>query len=336
MVRYNCRREEKMELTNTMAQMLAQPDRKADYDKACKNLLSEKSILAWIMKECVDEYRDCSLEDIAEKYIEGESLKVATSAVHKDSVDADRSNPGRIKGGNTEDFSENEGTVYYDIRFNSLLPGTGKVSMILNVEAQKDSYPGYPLVKRGLYYCSRLISSQYETEFSESNYGDIKKVCSIFICTNPAKKKQNSITKYSIHENTLVGNATDSNYDLINLIMIYLGKDSENKIIKLLHLLLLDHVDAGEKLNVLSSEFGIKVSKPLEREVMIMCNVSEQIEERGIEKGIEKGRTEGLEKGRTESIENLMKSMGVSADEAMKILLIPEEEREKYKKLLNV
>lgn len=71
-----------------------------------------------------------------------------------------------------------------------------------------------------------------------------------------------------------------------------------------------------------------------------MCNVSEQIEERGIEKGLEKGlekgRAEGLERGRAESIKNLMKSMGISADEAMKALLIPENEREYYYKILDV
>ena len=42
------------------------------YDAACKRVLSEKSILAWIIKSCLDEYRDCSIQEIAEKYIESQ------------------------------------------------------------------------------------------------------------------------------------------------------------------------------------------------------------------------------------------------------------------------
>ena len=41
------------------------------YDSICKQLFAEKDILSRIMKECVDKFKDCSLEDIANKYIEG-------------------------------------------------------------------------------------------------------------------------------------------------------------------------------------------------------------------------------------------------------------------------
>ena len=37
---------------------------------------------------------------------------------------------------------------------------------MINVEAQNDFYPGYPLVKRGIYDCSRMISPQYGRENS--------------------------------------------------------------------------------------------------------------------------------------------------------------------------
>lgn len=41
-------------------------------DAACKRLLSEKVILAWIMKNCLKEYRNCSIQEIMDNYIEGE------------------------------------------------------------------------------------------------------------------------------------------------------------------------------------------------------------------------------------------------------------------------
>ena len=37
---------------------------KARYDAACKRLLSEKVFLAQIMKDCVEEYKNCDVEDI--------------------------------------------------------------------------------------------------------------------------------------------------------------------------------------------------------------------------------------------------------------------------------
>ena len=47
-------------------------DDKVRYDAACKRLLSEKIILAWIMKSCLEEYRDYDVKEIARRYIEGE------------------------------------------------------------------------------------------------------------------------------------------------------------------------------------------------------------------------------------------------------------------------
>ena len=60
-----------MNTDTTIAKNIRVADEKASYDAACKRLLSEKIILAWIMKNCLEEYRDCDVDEIAEKYIEG-------------------------------------------------------------------------------------------------------------------------------------------------------------------------------------------------------------------------------------------------------------------------
>ena len=60
-----------MNTDTTIAKNIRVADEKACYDAACKRLLSEKIILAWIMKNCLEEYRDCDVDEIAEKYIEG-------------------------------------------------------------------------------------------------------------------------------------------------------------------------------------------------------------------------------------------------------------------------
>ena len=85
-------------------------DGQARYDAACKRMLSQKSILAWILKGCVEEYRDYSVEDIRDKYIEG------TPQVSTIPLAPDESNMPQIHGDSNEDKLLTEGTIYYDIR----------------------------------------------------------------------------------------------------------------------------------------------------------------------------------------------------------------------------
>ncbi len=60
------------------------------------------------------------------------------------------------------------------------------------------------------------------------------------------------------------------------------------------------------------------LAKTFESEVQDMCNLSEGVEKRGIQKGI------------MSSIQNLMESMGWSAEQAMTALKIPEAEQIQY------
>ena len=48
-----------------------QQERKARYDAECKQVLSEKGILAQILKDCTEEFHSCSIDDIVNKYIQG-------------------------------------------------------------------------------------------------------------------------------------------------------------------------------------------------------------------------------------------------------------------------
>lgn len=261
---------------------------KANYDAACKRLLSEKIILAWIMKNCIQEYQDCEVNEIAEKYIE-DKPQVAEVAVALDETNA----ASMIHGVASEDTSMTEGTVTYDIRFIAAAPVSGeRIRLIINVEAQNDFYPGYPLVKRGLYYCSRMISAQYGTEFTESHYENIKKVYSIWICMNPPKNRKNSITCYHITEENLVGRVKEkeTDYDLMTTVMICLGKPEDKQymgVLKLLDVLLSTEINSAEKCRILETDFQIEMTQTLESEVSLMCNLSKGVEEKGLIKGIQ-------------------------------------------------
>ena len=99
------------------------------YDESCKNILANKIILAWIMKSCMKEYKDCSIRDVADHYIEG-IPEISQREVHWDEAPA--SDPGKIRGENTEDKAVNEGNVRYDIMFRAILPqGQEKIELII-------------------------------------------------------------------------------------------------------------------------------------------------------------------------------------------------------------
>ena len=104
-----------VELKTTIAQGLHVTDDSAGYDAACKRVLSEKAILARIMKSCLEEYKDCDVNDIAEKYIEGQPQVSAVPVLPDEGGTV-------ISGMDTEDKSVREGTVTYDIRFRAIVP----------------------------------------------------------------------------------------------------------------------------------------------------------------------------------------------------------------------
>ena len=176
-----------------------------------------------------------------------------------------------------------------------------------------------------------MISSQHGREFIGSHYEKIKKVYSIWICMNPPKSRRNTITRYRLVEERLVGEAAESvrNYDLLSIIMLCLGRpDGENYtgVLRMLDVLLSNETSEAEKRKILQDDYDIQMTQTMEREVSVMCNLSKGVEE----KGMAKGMTNGL----LTSIKNLVKNMGLSAEQAMSVLEVPEAERQKFMDLL--
>ena len=318
--------EDEMEVETTLAKNIRIADDKAKYDEACKRLLAEKMILAWIMKSCLEEYKEYDVKEIAERYIEG-TPQIASIAVLPDETNAPI-----IRGLNTEDATMTEGTITYDIRFLAIVPNSDeKIQLIINVEAQNDFYPGYPIIKRGIYYCSRMISAQYGTEFTDSHYEKIKKVYSIWVCLDPPKKWQNSITRYVITEENLIGNVKQEkvHYDLMTAVLVFLGEaEGENYkgVLKLLNTLLSTDTNVQEKKQILQEDFQIQMTQQLEREVTEMCNLSKGVEQKGIEKGRQEGRKESmieiaerLLKQGVLSIEQIAECVGLDVEKVIKL-----------------
>ncbi len=279
----------------------------AAYDAAAKRLLSSKKILAWILKYCVEEFRDSEIADIRDRYILGKP-EVASVPIEPDKTNA----VTYITGERTEDKSLTEGMVTFDIRFRAITPANDPIELIINVEAQQNIHTTYPLVKRALYYCSRLVSSQYQVEFVKSHYEGIKKVYSIWLCMD-APGIESSITQYRIQEDCLWKEQKEdkANYDLIRAVMVYISqnqKDFGNRLMSLLYILFKKSAHAAEKKKVLRESYDVDLDADEMKEVDDMCNLSTGVFSRGLEEGRAKGRAEGREEEKKEFVINLLQN----------------------------
>lgn len=280
---------------------------KLKYDAQCKRVLGEKVMLAWIMKSVVPEYAEMDIAAI-ESCIEGEPEISSTR------VNPGETNTPRVRGSATEDKVPDEGVIYYDIRFRAALPGEeGTAGIILNVEAQKAFRPGYSIVTRGIYYCARMLSAQQGTEFVVPRYDDIKKVVSIWICTNAPGNIGNAVTRFQMGKEDLVPGYPDNEkeYDKLSVVMICLNEkqDDHIEITELLNTVFSEEKTVEEKKEILQDRFHMEMEDGLGKELELMCNISDYIEERALLRGREEGRTEGTELERERGIGILVKAL---------------------------
>ena len=162
-----------------------------------------------------------------------------------------------------------------------------------------------------LLYASRLISSQYKTEFSNAEYGKIKKVYSIWICRNGPKRIHNTVTEYCITEKNVIGCFQDKkdNYDLIDIIVIGLGSlenTSDDNVIGYLSTVFSDSIKTEDKKKTLKERFDITIDRETAKEMNGMCNWSDGVYLDGIQKGIIQGKAEGAENKQLEMLKQFI------------------------------
>ena len=246
-------------------------------------------------------------------YIEGEPL-IGAVPVENGVTNTEREEQGqRVVGFNSENSEINEGLVRFDIVFYVRMKD-GISQIIVNVEAQKDTPTEYKILNRAIFYVSRLISSQKERDFANTNYDDIKRVFSIWICMN---RNQNSMNHVHLTNEELLGSCEwEGKLDLFNIILIGLSKklpeyDKKYELHRLLGALLSKEISVDEKLNIMEQEYGIPVENSIREDVNVMCNLSQGIKEDGIAigetRGIAIGETRGIAIGEANFILNMYK-----------------------------
>ena len=263
---------------------------KAQYDTHVKRLLAQKSILAHILVKTVDEFKGMKPEDVV-KYIEGEpSISVVPVEPGLANMEKTDAAGQRIVGLNTENAEINEGLVRFDIIFYVRMKN-GLSQIIVNIEAQKDEPTEYKILNRAIFYVSRLISSQKERDFVNTNYDDIKQVFSIWICMN---MDDNSLSHIHLTKDGMLKPCNwKGNLDLLNIVLIGITNeipehDEKYEMHRLIGALLSSELKEQEKLDIIEHEYNIPTSKEFREDVRIMCNLSTGIEERATERATEK------------------------------------------------
>ena len=274
---------------------------KAQYDTRVKRLLAQKSILAHILVKTVDEFKGMKPEDVV-KYIEGEpSISVVPVEPGLANMEKTDATGQRIVGLNTENAEINEGLVRFDIIFYVRMKN-GLSQIIVNIEAQKDEPTEYKILNRAIFYVSRLISSQKERDFVNTNYDDIKQVFSIWICMN---MDDNSLSHIHLTKDELLKPCNwKGNLDLLNIVLIGITNgipehDEKYEMHRLIGALLSSELKEQEKLDIIEHEYNIPTSQEFREDVRIMCNLSTGIEERATEKTSEKFILNMYKKGYT-------------------------------------
>lgn len=318
-------------MKNELAGDLSLAESKNQYDDKVKRVLSNKIILAWILKYATEEFADMSVDEIKScisSDIEVSEIGVVPGWTNRREME-------KIRGEAQEDAVPGEGEIYYDIRFSAYLKAREeRIKLLINVEAQKAFYPGYSLTTRGIFYGARMISAQKGTEFTGRDYDNIRKVYSIWICMNAPDYIGNAISKYRICKEDLIPGIPDQRdvYDKLTVVTVCLNSKSEkgNPLTRMLGLLLSPKISAKAKIRQLEEEFAIPMeSKTMGEELNQMCNLSDYVEELGIEQGIEQGREQIL----LQLVEKKL-ARGIAVPEIAEVLEETEETiRELVKKL---
>ena len=236
---------------------------KAQYDTRVKRLLAQKSILAHILVKTVDEFKGMKPEDVV-KYIEGEpSISVVPVEPGLANMEKTDATGQRIVGLNTENAEINEGLVRFDIIFYVRMKN-GLSQIIVNIEAQKDEPTEYKILNRAIFYVSRLISSQKERDFVNTNYDDIKQVLSIWICMN---MDDNSLSHIHLTKDEMLKPCNwKGNLDLLNIVLIGITNeipehDEKYEMHRLIGALLSSELKEQEKLDIIEHEYNIPISQ---------------------------------------------------------------------------
>lgn len=307
------------------------------FDRHFKNVFGIKRILAVVIRETIDLYAGCTIEEVV-------------SLIECATIDKPCDSDGLEKVSSVESHAVGEGSVYFDIFVKVGIPETviGKNTSFsyfcikLDAEMQRKLNPGYALSKRGLYYCSRMITGQLPVINKDTNYDVLVPVYSIWITlVEKSSGLAGKIIKYQIRNTSEMASKEvcintslarlDSITDMVNLYFICIDKSiinnkkadiNSNGIVEYLSLLFAGMFQDWRirKHDTAFDDILHRYGKELED----MTNYISEIEEEKAESR-EEGRLEGRLEGRKEGMVYAYYEMNMQTREIARKMQLTEE-----------
>lgn len=308
------------------AQIMSAEEGKEKYDAVLKQLLSNREFLARIVKAYVAELSMYSLEEIMKKYIAPEPPMVS-----KMNVQFNLTNLVESQG--TESNSNTEANTKFDIMFKVMYPGKdGKyIGMFINLEIQNHYHVGYPIEMRGIYYAARRLSSQLTKIDRDTDYGQLLKVYSIWICMGDdvPKKDAGTVSLYQMKKDDIIGAAEvkQEMYDLLSVVIVRIRDDSvlTDNTLEILQTVCSMLIGKEQKIQKLK-ELGVHVDKKMESEVDKMDALNYGIFLKKEEQGEKRGEKKGEKKGKILTLSTLLKQGVITLPVALQNSGLSEEE----------
>ena len=180
--------------------------------------------------------QDAQYDDKAKRLIEGQPF-ISVVPVEPGLTNVEKEENGqRIVGMNTENAEINEGLIRFDI----------------------------------IFYVSRLVSSQKERDFVKTNYNDIRRVFSIWVCMG---MDESSMAYVHLAKDDLLGSYPwKGGLDLLNIVLIGISNelpehDEKYELHRLLSTLLSMELTVDEKLGIIEKEHSIVVDDRIREDV---------------------------------------------------------------------
>ena len=295
----------------------------SDMDKKCHDIFLNKEILAPILQETIEEYKDLSVKEIIE-LIDEDSISKAEAV-----SDFPLSQDVRIEQIDTDMKSVTDKLLLYDIHFKAALPKDKRTKLnfrlYIDFEPQGKYYLPYPLIKRAMYYVARGLVSQLGELTEETDYGQLQKAYSIWVCYDPRipKRIKNTVSQYKISKKDLIGEVEEEteNYALMEVVFVRIDTNSESDV-KIFDYLKGIFTNDKEKIIKQTGPLPDKVDK----EVDSMSGVGALILDRGRAEGEIKGRVKALYYDANFTIEEIADKTKISEEEIKDILSLSEED----------
>ena len=309
-------------------------------DAFLKRVFSRRSVLAALLKALFPEFRDIDIDDIARNYLLPQGDSELVQICHPDG-----------------------GACQYDIVFKSLRPGytSSRDCIVFNIEFQNKINPGYAIIKRGIYYSSKILCQEKGSLFEGSDYDGLRKVHGFWLCPRAPASSANSIRRYNLLE-SVTGEAVEQiaspkeDYDMIALTIVALNDDippKSDRGLRLLYTLINSTLPSEERERILKEEYSLETTTEEKQMHSFFYYQMKDCKKKGREEGRKEGRMEGRMEGREEgrmegrmegreegeklglqkgitkayrSITQNLLSLGKNAEEIQSLLAIPHEE----------